>query len=476
MEGLEVKKSLGAIIQELDKLMIDIDYGTFDSTGNELTVEEDIVNNATVQSPIALLKNKKGNCVDQTNFICNYLKNNGIKPKVYLMEYDDNCGQYPSVMFTTFDYDDKVYWYENAWTEQKGIHEFNLPNECLTFVKLNFCPMDNMDSCKTYEVKNLGTGLNPFFDLKTKQLEFETLPKFYFVSNKELEEAIPTIPNNYLVECGYEDYRQERVPLYLNIDYALSSIDNIKPNDEYYVYMPTELKDTLLYVPDEKEAPKSSYNREIWYLGRTPLKKLCKIKIDSEIDCNIDYDYGKIKKWNYTSDTKLHDAQSLKELEQRLKKSGRGKKEAHMAALSIRSKQLQQEKAEEEQLARQRELIKKEPRMHIVVNENGDVKFKGYKYECEDYEKAHSDEKFMVVPVSTYSMLSEEDIRDYFRDSSPKGLNIEFYRTNDSYVIEVKNSNKVITSEKCYDKKELTDSICKMRRVFKINKVEEKRI
>ena len=235
--------------------------------------------------------------------------------------------------------------------------------------------------------------------------------------------------------------------------------------------MPTQIDNKLIYIPSEEEAPKSVYNGEIWYFSKTPLKKICELNIDSEMDCNIDYKYGKIQRWNYTPDVKLNDARSIKEFEKILAKKFPNKAQRHQVAVSMHQKEVKQE---QEALKREQEL-KKDPRLHVVVNPKCKIVFKGNVVECEEYEEEHNQEQFLTVPIQTFNLMSEEDIREHFADKMPKGLNIEFKEENGLYNLKVKvpNSDKIITEEKSLNKEELKDSILNLRQIFKIKKVEE---
>ena len=79
-----------------------------------------------LKSPDKTLKDKSGNCHDQTFLIMNMLKSRGENPKgFFVIEVDPKTGH--GGMTHSFPYISKqnVYWIENAWNGNKGIHEFD---------------------------------------------------------------------------------------------------------------------------------------------------------------------------------------------------------------------------------------------------------------------------------------------------------------------------------------------------------------
>ena len=79
-----------------------------------------------LKSHAKVLADKTGNCHDQTKFIIDLLRANGENPKgFFVMEVNPKTGQ--GGMTHSFPYISKnnIYWIENAWNGNKGIHEFN---------------------------------------------------------------------------------------------------------------------------------------------------------------------------------------------------------------------------------------------------------------------------------------------------------------------------------------------------------------
>jgi hypothetical protein len=81
----------------------------------------------------------EGSCHDQTLYIYNILDMLGLDPKAkFLMAVDkDNVGE-ETHSFVYWLEDDSAYWFENAWEDYKGIHEFKSEQDLLDFVSNAF--------------------------------------------------------------------------------------------------------------------------------------------------------------------------------------------------------------------------------------------------------------------------------------------------------------------------------------------------
>ena len=66
-----------------------------------------------------------GSCHDQVMLELQELRRMGLKPKAkFLMEYNDNNQGGMTHSFVYFKKNKKTYWFENAWSERAGIHEY----------------------------------------------------------------------------------------------------------------------------------------------------------------------------------------------------------------------------------------------------------------------------------------------------------------------------------------------------------------
>lgn len=82
-----------------------------------------------------VLKTKCGSCHDQVMFELEELKGIGAKA-IFLMEYNDvESSNAVTHSFVYYINKGKYYWFENAWSGQEGIHEFNSHNEMIQYIR-----------------------------------------------------------------------------------------------------------------------------------------------------------------------------------------------------------------------------------------------------------------------------------------------------------------------------------------------------
>lgn len=251
--------------------------------------------------------------------------------------------------------------------------------------------------------------------MKTKkQYVFEDLNQpLYYISKEDLTSVNPYIPNNYDLEYGYGNFREERVPLYFSVNGALASLDNIAPKDKFNVYEAVDINREFIYIPTVDEAPRSVYTNEMWYNTNVPLKKVGEIIIDSEKEVNIPYKNGKIKLWNYSEvKPQTKDARSIYQIEQVLLRSGKyhNPRQRHAVAVSIHKKEVEQE---QKQLEKEK-LLKNDPREYIVVNEYGQIIFEGDLVKVEEFINYNKNEDLRKFPKETYGDLSENELKELF--------------------------------------------------------------
>lgn len=116
-------------MEDIMKLMDEIEYGWVDKDGKKHIKLEGFADNYRLQTPEELMKNKLGVCWDQVELERYYFKEKGIDVKSYfIVHYDGN--KCPCHTFISYEKDNKFYWFEHAWEKHRGIKEFN-SEECL---------------------------------------------------------------------------------------------------------------------------------------------------------------------------------------------------------------------------------------------------------------------------------------------------------------------------------------------------------
>ena len=128
-------------IQKIMNVMDKIEYGFLDDSGNN------IFNNANAEyifnkvyylmTPKELMNKKVGVCWDQVELERELFEENNIQNETYFIYIDDK-NNLPSHTFLVYYMDNKVYWFEHSWFDEKGVHEYNNLNDLLNDVEIKF--------------------------------------------------------------------------------------------------------------------------------------------------------------------------------------------------------------------------------------------------------------------------------------------------------------------------------------------------
>ncbi len=139
----------------LDFMNKNINYGYLSKNDkiyhqDDPNFDKDWYNNYILESTEDILNTKVGNCFDQVEFEREWFLKHNYEIKVFFhiinLSYDN---PYPTHTFLTYKYNNKFYWFENAWNELKGIHEFDTMEELL-----NFEYEENVKNLKRFNIKD----------------------------------------------------------------------------------------------------------------------------------------------------------------------------------------------------------------------------------------------------------------------------------------------------------------------------------
>ncbi len=475
----------GTVLNFVDKVMNTIEYGMFDKDGNEITDEKDWYENTRVQSPEWVIENKRGNCVDQVNLEYWFFKENGIKTKIYYIEYENGKGTSPSHMFIVLDNNDKIYWYENAWKDQAGLHEYYNLYECLSDIKNKYCPEEFLDSCKIYRIKDILEGTNPNQVLERKIIKIKDTPRLYYLGTKDFDDVTltPCIPNNYLTTYNFADTTTERIPFFPSIEQALSDNPDVKKNDIFYVYMPDE--EFEYYRPSPSEVPTVELTGEVWITKPIKVKKVGNLKIVQEDSHPMKYkiglnNEGELKKWKYSVlnggliKDSYNKIQTIQELYSNYKNRNpkASERKAWKVAEIMFNNQLQAKyEAEKEE--------KMPNKIYVVIDYFGKELYEGSMKACEEYINDNSDGDMVYVLKEVLPKLTRNEIKELFEDSRPmkKGLYITFGDNKEFECFEVNvldHDKQIIDQELCENEHEVKTTINDFKREYKILKVLKK--
>lgn len=133
-------------------------YGWLD--GNNIYYETPNYNKYFIQTPEELLKSKVSICWDRTELYRVFFEKNNYNIETYLLYYDLGKS-FPSHSILVFYYNNKVFWFEPMFNDEKynycGIHKYNNLNDLLKDCKKRFTE---------YGI------LNKFLPSKTENLDF----------------------------------------------------------------------------------------------------------------------------------------------------------------------------------------------------------------------------------------------------------------------------------------------------------------
>lgn len=135
-----------------------------------------------VQSGEGVLKSKIGTCLDQTEFERLWFEKNNYSFKTIFAWFEvGRENSFPTHAFLIYEKDNKYYWFEHAWDNLKGIHEFNSYEEAIKCfrekhfetTKLNYEDLleDDRDKlvCYEYTRPNENLDVEEYFSFVTSK-------------------------------------------------------------------------------------------------------------------------------------------------------------------------------------------------------------------------------------------------------------------------------------------------------------------
>lgn len=129
------------IVKEIMNLMENIEYGFLDKNNHNIFLGENIGKRFNqeyhLMSPQELLQKKVGVCWDQVELERKLFTENNIKNSTYFIYIDDKQSL-PLHTFLVFSMNNKIYWFEHSWFDEKGVHEYNNIKDLLNDVKSKF--------------------------------------------------------------------------------------------------------------------------------------------------------------------------------------------------------------------------------------------------------------------------------------------------------------------------------------------------
>lgn len=161
---------------ELLKYMDNITYGFIGRNGKKYTDMNstdwnDWYDECLVQTGENVLITNIGTCYDQVEIERLWFHKNNYNFKTIFAWFEvDRENDFPTHTFLIYESNNKWYWFEHAWYDFKGIHEFNSEKEILNcfikkhyeFVKQNHKDLldSDKDKLKCYEYEKINKNLS----------------------------------------------------------------------------------------------------------------------------------------------------------------------------------------------------------------------------------------------------------------------------------------------------------------------------
>lgn len=99
-----------------------------------------------LKSPLEVFLTTCGSCHDQVMLEHQELYGMGLDPQAkFIMAVDSDGQGMETHSFTYFKEDDKWYWFENAWEDLKGLHEYSSEDELIDSVMSAFGKRNDFD-------------------------------------------------------------------------------------------------------------------------------------------------------------------------------------------------------------------------------------------------------------------------------------------------------------------------------------------
>lgn len=250
-------KNIKKIMDTMEK----IEYGFLDENGNNIIDNNENIFNKIyhLMSPEELLNKKVGVCWDQVELERKLFDDKKIKTKTYFIYIDDKK-YLPSHTFLTYYENDKIYWFEHSWYDQKGIHEYNNLNQLLNDVELKFKNYNEMEDnlqihIYEYNKPNYNLSCEEFFNYiftqkeifnyKLENARIGDIKRIKYYNLKTITEYADKLSDDEMNEINkyINNYVSSSINEYKNIIYnkkiigsiLISKIDNGFLLDEIFI-------------------------------------------------------------------------------------------------------------------------------------------------------------------------------------------------------------------------------------------------
>ena len=275
--------------QELLELMSDFEYAWMDNEGKFHTeLVPEMYEKYSAMTPEEVLKNKKGICMDQSEFARDWFEKNNYENKLMVIqiERDDSA---PGHQFIIYKENDKYNWFENAWYTEKGIHEYNSYEELIEDIKNKFIKQNDVTEQELCDVEIFEQVKYPYHinysqldnliykdQLKKmlKQIEEKHLDMYFNISKEEIHEYIEETLKKYELKNKYDLYYITNVILKKIFDRFDSHTRIVWNNADFNLPIRLKYIDNKLYIIRTDEDNKDLLYGQILRINNIQLEQL----------------------------------------------------------------------------------------------------------------------------------------------------------------------------------------------------------
>lgn len=176
--------------QELLEFMSDFKYEWMDKDGifhEELT--PDMYENYSLMTPEKVLINKKGICADQSEFERDWFSKNNYEHKVMVIQIERE-GSAPGHQFLVYKENNNYYWFENAWYDERGIHEYSTYEDLIEDIKHKFIVQNNIVEQELNKIEIFEQIRYPY------NMSYEEMDKYKY--KEELKKILSIIEEKHI--------------------------------------------------------------------------------------------------------------------------------------------------------------------------------------------------------------------------------------------------------------------------------------
>ena len=221
-------------VQKVMEVMEQIEYGFLDNNGKNIldSSEGEYTFNKVyyLMTPEELLDKKIGVCWDQVELERKLFEENNIKNETYFIYIDDK-NKLPSHTFLVYYMNNKVYWFEHSWFDEKGIYEYENINDLLNDIEIKFIksienevPKDLDVHIYKYNKPNYNISCDEFYDyiftqkrifnFKIENAEINDLERIKYYKLKTIVENAKDLSEEEMAKI--DNYISKNIPTLIN--------------------------------------------------------------------------------------------------------------------------------------------------------------------------------------------------------------------------------------------------------------------